>query len=210
MKRIKILIMGAAGRDFHNFNVMFRHDPSYEVVAITATQIPNIEGRRYPPLLAGEFYHQGIPIRPEDELESLITNEDIAQVIFSYSDISHVDVMHKASRVIACGADFRLLGSSSTMLPSTKPVISICAVRTGAGKSPVARKTANILQAAGLQVAVVRHPMPYGDLAKQAVQRFASWAISARRTVRLRNGRNMNRTFNKAMSSMPGWITSRY
>ena len=174
MKRIKILIMGAAGRDFHNFNVVFRHDPTYEVVAFTAAQIPNIEGRNYPPLLAGELYPQGIPIRSEDELESLITNEDIAQVVFSYSDTSHVDVMHKASRVIAWGADFRLLGSSSTMLPSTKPVISICAVRTGAGKSPVARKVANLLKAAGLQVAVVRHPMPYGDLMSQAVQRFTS------------------------------------
>ena len=133
MKRIKTLIMGAAGRDFHNFNVVFRHDPNYEVVAFTAAQIPNIEGRRYPPLLAGEFYPQGISIRPEDELESLITNEDIAQVVFSYSDISHLDVMHKASRVTAWGADFRLLGSRPTMLPSTKPVISICAVRTGAG-----------------------------------------------------------------------------
>jgi predicted GTPase len=173
MKRIKMLIMGAAGRDFHNFNVVFRHDPAYEVVAFTAAQIPNIEGRRYPPLLAGALYPQGIPVRPEEELESLITNEDIAQVVFSYSDISHVDVMHKASRVTAWGADFRLLGSNSTMLPSTKPVISICAVRTGAGKSPVARKTANLLQSAGLQVAVVRHPMPYGDLAKQVVQRFA-------------------------------------
>jgi len=174
MKRIKILIMGAAGRDFHNFNVVFRQDPTYEVVAFTAAQIPNIEGRRYPPLLAGELYPQGIPIRPEEDLESLITNEDIAQVVFSYSDISHVEVMHKASRVMAWGADFRLLGSRSTMLPSTKPVISICAVRTGAGKSPVARKTASLLKAAGLQVAVVRHPMPYGDLAKQVVQRFAT------------------------------------
>jgi predicted GTPase len=173
MKRMKILIMGAAGRDFHNFNVVFRHDPTYEVVAFTAAQIPNIEGRRYPPLLAGEFYPQGIPIRPEDELESLITNEDIAQVVFSYSDISHLEVMHKASRVLAWGADFRLLGSRSTMLPSTKPVISICAVRTGAGKSPVSRKIARLLKAAGFQVAVVRHPMPYGDLATQAVQRFA-------------------------------------
>ena len=174
MKRTKILIMGAAGRDFHNFNMMFRHDPTYEVVAFTAAQIPNIEGRRYPPQLAGEFYPEGISIRSEDELESLIINEGVAQVIFSYSDVSHLDVMHKASRVTAWGGDFRLLGSRSTMLPSTKPVISICAVRTGAGKSPVARTTANLLQAAGLQVAVVRHPMPYGDLAKQAVQRFAT------------------------------------
>ena len=174
MKRIKILIMGAAGRDFHNFNVMFRHDPMFEVVAFTAAQIPNIEGRRYPPQLAGELYPQGIPIRPEEDLESLIANEDIAQVVFSYSDISHVEVMHKASRVIAWGADFRLLGSRATMLPSTKPIISICAVRTGAGKSPVARKIAGLLKAAGLQVAVVRHPMPYGDLAKQMVQRFAT------------------------------------
>lgn len=174
MKRMKILIMGAAGRDFHNFNVVFRHDPTYEVVAFTAAQIPNIEGRRYPPLLAGEFYPQGISIRPEEELESLITNEDIAQVVFSYSDISHLEVMHKASRVLAWGADFRLLGSRSTMLPSTKPVISICAVRTGAGKSPVSRKIAGLLKAAGLHVAVVRHPMPYGDLVTQAVQRFAT------------------------------------
>jgi predicted GTPase len=174
MKRIKILVMGAAGRDFHNFNVVFRADPTYEVVAFTAAQIPNIEGRRYPSQLAGEFYPQGIPIRSEDELEYLISNEEIAQVVFSYSDISHVEVMHKASRVIACGADFRLLGSRSTMLPSTKPVVSICAVRTGAGKSPVARKIAGLLKAAGLQVAVVRHPMPYGDLAKQVVQRFAT------------------------------------
>ena len=174
MKRIKILIMGAAGRDFHNFNVVFRHDPTYEVVAFTAAQIPNIESRRYPALLAGESYPQGIPIRPEEDLESLITNENIAQVVFSYSDISHVEVMHKASRVIACGADFRLLGSRITMLEATKPIISICAVRTGAGKSPVARKTAGLLKAAGLQVAVVRHPMPYGDLAKQVVQRFAT------------------------------------
>ena len=174
MKRIKILIMGAAGRDFHNFNVVFRDDPMYEVVAFTAAQIPNIEGRRYPALLAGELYPQGIPIRPEDELASLITHEDISQVVFSYSDISHVEVMHKASRVLALGADFRLLGSRATMLPSTKPVISICAVRTGAGKSPVARKTASLLKATGLQVAVVRHPMPYGDLVKQVVQRFAT------------------------------------
>ena len=174
MKRIKILVMGAAGRDFHNFNVVFRADPTYEVAAFTAAQIPNIEGRRYPSQLAGEFYPQGIPIRSEDELEYLISNEEIAQVVFSYSDISHVEVMHKASRVIACGADFRLLGSRSTMLPSTKPVVSICAVRTGAGKSPVARKIAGLLKAAGLQVAVVRHPMPYGDLAKQVVQRFAT------------------------------------
>jgi len=174
MKRIKILIMGAAGRDFHNFNVVFRDDPMYEVVAFTAAQIPNIEGRRYPALLAGELYPQGIPIRPEDELASLITHEDISQVVFSYSDISHLEVMHKASRVLALGADFRLLGSRATMLPSTKPVISICAVRTGAGKSPVARKTASLLKATGLQVAVVRHPMPYGDLVKQVVQRFAT------------------------------------
>ena len=174
MTRIKILILGAAGRDFHNFNLVFRDNPGYEVVAFTAAQIPNIEGRRYPPLLAGALYPQGIPIRPETELESLIRNGDVDQVVFSYSDIAHGDVMHKASRVLACGADFRLLGGKATMLRSQKPVVSICAVRTGAGKSPVARKVAGLLKAAGLRVAIVRHPMPYGDLVRQAVQRFAS------------------------------------
>lgn len=166
--------MGAAGRDFHNFNMVFRDDPSFEVIAFTAAQIPNIEGRCYPPVLTGTLYSEGIPIRAEEELESLIKSQSINQVVFSYSDISYEEVMHKASRVIACGADFRLLGPQGTMLSSRKPVVSICAVRTGAGKSPVARKVTRLLGAEGFRVAVVRHPMPYGDLARQAVQRFAS------------------------------------
>ncbi len=172
--RAKILIMGAAGRDFHNFNVVFRDNPRYEVVAFTAAQIPNIEGRRYPPELAGRLYPQGIPIHSEDELESLIDAHHIDQVIFSYSDVSHEQVMHAASRVLAEGADFRLLGPRTTMLRANKPVVSVCAVRTGCGKSPVARKVAAILRGEGLRVGVVRHPMPYGDFCKQAVQRFAT------------------------------------
>ncbi len=174
MRRTRILIMGAAGRDFHNFNVVFRDDPSCDVIAFTAAQIPNIAGRCYPSVFTGTLYPQGIPIRLEEELETLIQRESIDQVVFSYSDISHSDVMHRASRVIACGADFRLLGAQATMLSSQKPVVSVCAARTGAGKSPVARKLTSLLRAEGLRVAVVRHPMPYGDLARQAVQRFAS------------------------------------
>ncbi|MBI2361152.1 MAG: GTPase [Deltaproteobacteria bacterium] len=173
--RTRVLIMGAAGRDFHNFNVVFRGDPTCEVVAFTAAQIPHIEGRRYPPELAGSFYPEGIPICAESELESFIEKREIGQVVFSYSDVSHEHVMHAASRVIARGADFKLLGGRATMLRSTKPVISVCAVRTGCGKSPVARKIAGILRREGLRVGVVRHPMPYGDLSKQIAQRFASF-----------------------------------
>jgi predicted GTPase len=172
MRKTKVLIMGAAGRDFHNFNVVFRENPQYEVIAFTATQIPNIDDRRYPPELAGRLYPDGIPIHPEEELEDLIARHEIDQVIFAYSDVSHEYVMHLASRVIAAGADFRLLGAHATMLPAQKPVLSICAVRTGAGKSPTSRKIAHTLTGQGLRVAVVRHPMPYGDLSKQAVQRF--------------------------------------
>lgn len=173
MNRTKVLILGAAGRDFHNFNVVFRNNPQYEVVAFTATQIPNIEGRRYPPALAGPLYPDGIPILSEEELPALIRSHEIDEVIFAYSDVSHEYVMHKASLVIATGASFRLLGPQSTMLSSKKPVISICAVRTGAGKSPVTRYVASFLTQAGRRVVVIRHPMPYGDLAKQVVQRFA-------------------------------------
>ncbi|MCE9536950.1 MAG: cyclic 2,3-diphosphoglycerate synthase [Nitrospirae bacterium] len=168
-----VLIMGAAGRDFHNFNVVFRDRPEYRVVAFTAAQIPNIAGRRYPPELAGSLYPQGIPIHPEDELESLIAAYKVDQVIFAYSDVSHEAVMHQASRVLAAGADFSLLGGRRTMVAAKKPVVSVCAVRTGAGKSPATRKIASLLREEGLRVAVIRHPMPYGDLAKQAVQRFA-------------------------------------
>lgn len=172
--KTKIVIMGAAGRDFHNFNMVFRDNPRYEVVAFTATQIPNIEGRYYPSALAGSLYPQGIPIRSEEELDVIIRERRIDQVVFAYSDISHEEVMHKASRVMAAGADFRLLGPHSTMLLAQKPVVSICAVRTGAGKSPASRAIAGMLKNEGLRTAVIRHPMPYGELAKQAVQRFAS------------------------------------
>ncbi|WP_455246132.1 cyclic 2,3-diphosphoglycerate synthase [Petrachloros mirabilis] len=171
---VNVVIMGAAGRDFHNFNVVFRDDSRYRVVAFTAAQIPNITGRTYPPELAGALYPNGIPIVSEEELESVIAAQSVKQVVFAYSDVSHEHVMHQASRVLASGADFRLLGPHSTMLRSCKPVISICAVRTGAGKSPVTRKIAMWLKEEGYRIAVVRHPMPYGDLVQQAVQRFAT------------------------------------
>ncbi|RLC99857.1 MAG: GTPase [Chloroflexi bacterium] len=173
---IKTLIMGAAGRDFHNFNVFFRENKDYEVVAFTATQIPNIEGRKYPAALSGKLYPEGIPIYPESELLSLIKEHQIEQVIFAYSDVSHEYVMHKASAVLAAGPDFRLMGLDTTQIKSTKPVVSVCAVRTGSGKSQTTRRVAAILQGLGKKVAVIRHPMPYGDLAKQAVQRFGELA----------------------------------
>ncbi|MGF1504356.1 MAG: GTPase [Chloroflexi bacterium] len=171
----RILIMGAAGRDFHNFNTVFRDNNTYQVVAFTATQIPNIEGRAYPAELAGVNYPDGIPIYPEEQLTELIREHDIDQVVFSYSDIKHEYVMHRASEVIAAGADFRLVGLKHTRLASTKPVISVGAVRTGSGKSQTTRRISLILRDMGYQVAVIRHPMPYGDLAKQAVQRFADY-----------------------------------
>lgn len=172
--RTNVVIMGAAGRDFHDFNTVFRANPDYEVVAFTAAQIPNIAGRTYPAELAGEHYPGGIPIVPEEKLETVIAARAVDQVILSYSDLSHEEVMHKASRVLAAGADFRFLSPRSTMLRSRKPVVSICAVRTGAGKSPAARRIAALLRTRDLKLAVVRHPMPYGDLAQQAVQRFAT------------------------------------
>ncbi|GMR09682.1 MAG: cyclic 2,3-diphosphoglycerate synthase [Anaerolineae bacterium] len=174
MEPDRVLIMGAAGRDFHNFNVYFRDNPAYEVVAFTATQIPNIEDRTYPAELAGEAYPSGIPIYPEDQLEALIESERISQVVFAYSDITHTYVMHIASRVLVAGADFRLMGLGSTLIESSKPVVSVCAARTGSGKSQTSRKVAAILRELGHKLAVVRHPMPYGDLKVQAVQRFAS------------------------------------
>jgi predicted GTPase len=176
MPKIRTLIMGAAGRDFHNFNVFFRDNPDYEVIAFTATQIPNIEGRTYPAQLAGKGYPQGIPIYPEDDLVKLITENEIDQVIFAYSDVPHVYVMHKASIVLAAGADFRLMGLHSTQLRSTKPVVSIGAVRTGSGKSQTTRRVSLILRDMGYRVAAIRHPMPYGDLVKQAVQRYADYS----------------------------------
>jgi len=167
--------MGAAGRDFHNFNVFFRNNPRYQVVAFTATQIPDIEGRVYPAVLAGELYPQGIPIHAEAELDQLIRELAVDQVIFAYSDVSHESVMHKASQVLAAGADYRLMGPKHTMLTSSKPVVAICAVRTGSGKSQTTRRVCEILRGEGKRVVAVRHPMPYGDLAAQAVQRFASY-----------------------------------
>jgi predicted GTPase len=176
MRTERVLIMGAAGRDFHDFNVVYRDDPSVEVVAFTATQIPGIADRRYPPELAGDRYPAGIPIRPEAELESLIRELRVDTVVFAYSDVSHEQVMHAASRAMAAGADFSLLGPARTMLESTRPVVSVCAVRTGCGKSQTSRYVARALEAQGLKVAVVRHPMPYGDLVAQRVQRFETYA----------------------------------
>jgi predicted GTPase len=176
MNPVRTIIMGAAGRDFHNFNVFFRDNPDYRVLAFTATQIPNIDGRRYPAALAGSLYPEGIPIFPESDLVKLIADLQADQVVFAYSDVPHEYVMHKASIVLAAGADFRLMGSKSTQIKSTKPVVSVCAVRTGSGKSQTTRRVSLILRDLGYKVAAIRHPMPYGDLVKQTVQRFASYA----------------------------------
>lgn len=173
MERLRVLIMGAAGRDFHNFNTYFRDNQAYEVVAFTAAQIPDIDGRIYPPELAGGLYPKGIPIQPEENLGSLIAEHHVAQVVFAYSDVPHEYVMHKASAVLAAGADFRLMGLANTQIKSTKPVISVCAVRTGVGKSQTARRVSLILRSMGHKVAVIRHPMPYGNLIRQTVQRFS-------------------------------------
>ncbi len=167
-----MLIAGAAGRDFHNFNVAYRGREDVEVVAFTATQIPNIEGRLYPPELSGPLYPAGIPVATEDELDSLVREHEVEVVVFAYSDVTHEHVMHVASRALAAGASFELLSPRETMLTSTKPCVSVCAVRTGAGKSQTTRRVASLLRGAGKRVAVIRHPMPYGDLARQAVQRF--------------------------------------
>lgn len=174
--RENVIIMGAAGRDFHNFNVYFRDNERYRVVGFTAAQIPDIEGRVYPPMLCGKFYPEGIPIHPESELVRLIEEKSVDLVAFSYSDISHVDVMHKASLVTAVGADFIIIGASYTMLKSTKQVVTVCAVRTGCGKSQTSREVIRILKKKGKRVVSVRHPMPYGDLTRQVVQRFSTYA----------------------------------
>src|SRR5436190_16409942 len=172
MARIRVLIAGAAGRDFHNFNLVYRDSPAHEVVAFTATQIPNIDGRRYPRELAGSLYPEGIPILPESALEQLVRQHEIDVVVFAYSDVTHEHVMHIGSRALAAGASFELIAPRQTMLASSKPTVAICAVRTGSGKSQTTRRVAEILRDAGKRVAVLRHPMPYGDLAKQKVQRF--------------------------------------
>ena len=176
MTPIRTLIMGAAGRDFHNFNVFYRDNKDYEVVAFTATQIPNIDGRKYPAELAGSLYPAVIPIYPESDLVQLIKELKVDQVVFAYSDVPHQVVMHKASTVLAAGADFRLMGTTATQVKSTKPVVSVCAVRTGSGKSQTTRRVSLILRDLGFKVAAIRHPMPYGDLVKQKVQRFATYA----------------------------------
>lgn len=172
----KVIIMGAGGRDFHNFNVCFRDDAGVEVVAFTATQIPGIAERTYPPSLAGPRYPRGIPVRPEEELADLIRREGVDEVVFAYSDVPHEHVMHCASRVLAAGADFTLQGPRSTMLESRRPVVAVCGVRTGAGKSAASRRVAGVLRDAGLRAALIRHPMPYHDLEAMRVQRFASLA----------------------------------
>ncbi|MCK4327287.1 MAG: GTPase [Candidatus Diapherotrites archaeon] len=171
----RVIIMGAAGRDFHNFNTFFRDNPNYEVVCFTATQIPEITDRKYPAELAGRLYPKGIPIYEEKELAKLIKEHGVDDVVFSYSDVSHRYVMDKASVVNAAGANFRLLGADATMIKSSKPVIAVCAVRTGCGKSQTARKIVKLLKGKGKKIVAIRHPMPYGDLAKQAVQRFATY-----------------------------------
>jgi predicted GTPase len=175
MTKTRVLIAGAAGRDFHNFNVVYRGRSDYEVVGFTATQIPNIDGRVYPAELAGDGYPDGIPIVPEADLERTVRDRDVDEVVFAYSDVTHQHVMHIGSRALAAGASYRLLSPESTMLPSSKPVVAVCAVRTGSGKSQTTRHVAAILRGSGKRVAVLRHPMPYGDLTTQAVQRFARY-----------------------------------
>lgn len=175
MEAKRVIIMGAAGRDFHNFNTYFRDNPNYRVVAFTAAQIPDIEGRLYPPSLAGKLYPEGIPIHTEEELPELIKKHDVDQVVFAYSDVSHEYVMHKASLALACGADFRLMGPKTTMLKSKCKVVAVTAVRTGCGKSQTTRYIADLLTKAGKKVAIIRHPMPYGNLEEQIAMRFATY-----------------------------------
>jgi predicted GTPase len=183
MEPRRVVIMGAAGRDFHDFNMVYRSDPAIRVVAFTATQIPGIAGRRYPAEIAGPAYPRGIPIFPEAQLERLIRDEHVDQVVFAYSDVSHETVMHAASRVLAAGADFALLGPHRTMLESARPVIAVGATRTGAGKSQTTRYVAGLVEARGLRPVVIRHPMPYGDLVAERLQRFASYDDLAREHV---------------------------
>jgi predicted GTPase len=175
-RRRRVIILGAAGRDFHNFNTFFRNNPDYEVVAFTATQIPDIAGRIYPPELAGPLYPNGIPIEDEAQLPELIKKYDVDEVILAYSDLPHQYVMERAAIALAAGADFKLMGPDSTMIESTKPVVSVCAVRTGCGKSQTTRRVLDILRSKGLKVISIRHPMPYGDLVAQKVQRFADYS----------------------------------
>ena len=176
MPKKRVVIMGAAGRDFHNFNVYFRNNKEYQVVAFTATQIPNIDDRSYPAKLAGKLYPKGVPIVPEDRLTDLIREHKVDQVVHAYSDVAHQDIMHAASISMAAGADFRLMGPGTTYIKSKKPVVAVCAVRTGAGKSPTSQFVVEYLMKQGLRVGVIRHPMPYGDLVAMEVQRFAKYS----------------------------------
>src|SRR5919201_365694 len=177
MARTRVLIAGAAGRDFHNFNLVYRDRPEFDVVAFTATQIPNIDGRVYPAELAGSLYPEGIPILPESALEQLVREHEVAEVVFAYSDVTHEHVMHVGSRALAAGASYRLISPRETMLASSKPVVAIGAVRTGSGKSQTTRHVAALLRESGKRVAVLRNPMPYGDLTAQAVQRFERYEV---------------------------------
>ena len=212
MKRRKTIIMGAAGRDFHNFNVFYKDNEDYEVAAFTATQIPNIDDRKYPSELAGRLYPDGIPIYDEKELTGLIKEYMIDEVVFSYSDVSHEYVMHKASEVQAAGASFVIMGAEQTMLKSMVPVIAVCAVRTGCGKSAATRRICRILKEAGKKVVAIRHPMPYGDLVKQKVQRFETFEDLTLHdcTIEialLKKWRNMNLILSREQSSMQVLIT---
>ncbi len=207
--RRRIVIMGAAGRDFHNFLQVFRDDRSVEVVAFTAAQIPGIAGRRFPASLAGSAYPEGIAIVDEQFLEQLVTEHGVDEVVFSYSDISHLAVMHRASRVLASGASFALLGPARTMLRSRRPVIAVSAVRTGCGKSQVARWLVQRLHAAGLKSAVIRHPMPYGDLEAQRVQRFASRADLQRADCTIEEREEYEPHIERGATVFAAWITPR-
>ena len=202
----KVIIIGAAGRDFHNFNTFFRDNDLYDVKAFTAAQIPDIDGRKYPPELAGKLYPEGIPIHPEEELTSLIRDLDIDDCIFSYSDVPYGKVMAVSAVVNTAGANFVLLGGKETMLRSAKPVIAVGAVRTGCGKSQTSRRIIEILMEEGLKVVAIRHPMPYGDLVAQKVQRYASLNDLENMTAPWRRWKNMNLTWSGGMSSMPGLI----
>ena len=203
----RILIMGAAGRDFHNFNILFRDSPDFQVVAFTAAQIPAIADRIYPPELAGERYPAGIPILPEAQLADLVRRHRVEQVVFAYSDISYIELMRKGALVSAAGADFLLIAAHRTMLTSRRPVVAVCAVRTGSGKSQTTRRVCALLQEMGKQVAVVRHPMPYGDLRSQAVQRFAAFEDFARHACTIEEREEYEGLVEVGVPSSPGSTT---
>ena len=206
----KVIIMGAAGRDFHNFNVYFKDNPHYRVIAFTAAQIPDIGGRLFPPELAGKFYNEGIPIYPEDHLSDLIKKHNVDLVAISYSDVPHTEVMHKASVVMAEGADFILIGATYTMLRSRKTVVAVCAVRTGCGKSQTTRKVCEIIKSMGKKVVVVRHPMPYGDLKTQVVQRFSTYEDFERHQCTIEEREEYEPLVEQGITVMQGLITVKF